>query len=163
MSIINNIQSKLVTQSQLDSVLSVWRFKNQKVVFTNGCFDVLHRGHVEYLAQAAQLGTKLIIGLNTDTSVSRIKGPNRPINDQNSRAMVLGSLFFVDAIVFFDDDTPLNLIKQVMPNFLVKGADYKIEDIVGYNEVTSNGGQVVTISFVDGFSSTSIIKKSGLM
>lgn len=163
MSIINNIQSKLVTQSQLDSVLSVWRFKNQKIVFTNGCFDVLHRGHVEYLAQAAQLGTKLIIGLNTDTSVSRIKGPNRPINDQNSRAMVLGSLFFVDAIVFFDDDTPLNLIKQVMPNFLVKGADYKIEDIVGYNEVTSNGGQVVTISFVDGFSSTSIIKKSGLM
>lgn len=163
MSIINNIQSKLVTQSQLDSVLSVWRFKNQKIVFTNGCFDVLHRGHVEYLAQAAQLGTKLIIGLNTDTSVSRIKGPNRPINDQNSRAMVLGSLFFVDAIVFFDDDTPLNLIKQVMPNFLVKGADYKIEDIVGYNEVTSKGGQVVTISFVDGFSSTSIIKKSGLM
>ncbi len=163
MSIINNIQSKLVTQSQLDSVLSVWRFKNQKIVFTNGCFDVLHRGHVEYLAQAAQLGTKLIIGLNTDTSVSRIKGPNRPINDQNSRAMVLGSLFFVDAIVFFDDDTPLNLIKQVMPNFLVKGADYKIEDIVGYNEVTSSGGQVVTISFVDGFSSTSIIKKSGLM
>lgn len=163
MSIINNIQSKLVSQSQLDSVLSVWRFKNQKIVFTNGCFDVLHRGHVEYLAQAAQLGTKLIIGLNTDTSVSRIKGPNRPINDQNSRAMVLGSLFFVDAIVFFDDDTPLNLIKQVMPNFLVKGADYKIEDIVGYNEVTSKGGQVVTISFVDGFSSTSIIKKSGLM
>ncbi len=162
MSKLDIAKQKIIEPEQLNRLLSLWRFKNEKIVFTNGCFDILHRGHVEYLAQAASLGTRLIIGLNTDESVRRIKGPSRPINDEYSRALLLASLSFIDAVVFFNDDTPLTLIQQVLPQFLVKGADYKPEDIVGYTDVVNNGGQVVTITFVDGFSTTSIIEKSRL-
>jgi rfaE bifunctional protein nucleotidyltransferase chain/domain len=157
------IKSKIYEPEQINRLLSLWRFKNEKIVFTNGCFDVIHRGHVEYLAQAADLGSKLIIGLNTDASVKRLKGENRPVNNQDARAVLLAAFNFVDAVVFFDNDTPYELIKNVKPDFLVKGSDYKHEDIVGYDIVTQNKGEVVTIDFVKGYSSTSIIKKSGLM
>jgi len=143
----------------LKSVVSGWQKEGEKVVFTNGVFDVLHIGHITYLAKAAELGDKLIIGLNSDSSVKRIKGENRPVNNQNNRAALLAALFFVDAIVVFDDDTPFNLITALMPDVLVKGADYSIENIVGAKEVVANGGEVKTISFVEGYSSTSIIEK----
>ena len=159
---LERIEAKIIEPDQLDKLLNLWRFKGEKIVFTNGCFDILHLGHLKYLASAAELGTKLIIGLNTDASVKKLKGNDRPINNEIARASVLAGFSFVDALVFFDTDTPYELIKQVKPHFLVKGGDYKAEDIVGYDIVTENKGQVVTIQFVDGFSSTSIIKKGRL-
>jgi len=156
------IESKIIRPDQIDRLLSLWRFKGEKIVFTNGCFDIIHLGHLKYLATAANLGTKLIIGLNTDASVKRLKGNDRPINDEIARALVLAGFGFIDAVIYFDSDTPYELIKQIKPNFLVKGGDYNAEDIVGYDIVTKNGGEVVTLQFVDGFSSTSIIKKGNL-
>ena len=141
-----------------DKVIT-WQAAGQKVVFTNGVFDLLHIGHVTYLAKAADMGEKLIIGLNADSSVRRIKGDDRPVNDQNSRAALLAALFFVDAVTIFDEDTPQNLIATLLPDILVKGADYTVENIVGAKEVLANGGEVKTITFVDGYSSTSIINK----
>ena len=126
------------------------------VVFTNGCFDILHLGHIDYLAQAADLGTKMIVALNTDESVSRIKGPSRPITDQLSRSMVMASLEFVSAVTFFDEPTPYELIKMIQPDILVKGADYKAEDIVGFDIVTARGGSVETIPLVSGYSTSAI-------
>lgn len=160
---LKHIENKLIEPEHLNRLLSLWRFNNEKIVFTNGCFDILHLGHLKYLATAASMGTKLIIGLNTDQSVRKLKGAGRPINPQEARALLLAGFQFVDAIVYFDDDTPINLIKTVQPDFLVKGGDYKAEEVVGYDVVTHKGGQVVIIDFVDGFSSTAIIKKSGLM
>jgi rfaE bifunctional protein nucleotidyltransferase chain/domain len=119
----------------------------------------LHIGHITYLAKAAELGDKLIIGLNADSSVRRIKGESRPVNDQSSRAAILAALFFVDAVVIFEEDTPLNLISTLLPDYLVKGADYTVDNIVGAKEVIANGGDVKTIDLVDGYSSTSIINK----
>jgi rfaE bifunctional protein nucleotidyltransferase chain/domain len=136
-----------------------WQAEGQKVVFTNGVFDLLHIGHITYLAKAADLGDKLVIGLNADSSVKRIKGDGRPVNDQNSRAALLAALFFVDAVVIFEEDTPQSIITTLLPNILVKGADYAIENIVGAKEVLANGGEVKTITFVDGYSSTNIINK----
>ena len=136
-----------------------WQAEGRKVVFTNGVFDLLHIGHITYLAKAADLGDKLIIGLNADSSVKRIKGEDRPVNDQNSRAALLAALFFVDAVTVFDEDTPHNLISALLPDILVKGADYTVGNIVGAKEVLANGGEVKTITFVDGHSSTSIINK----
>jgi rfaE bifunctional protein nucleotidyltransferase chain/domain len=153
------IKSKILDQYELERKLAFWRFKNYKIVFTNGCFDILHRGHIEYLAQAHDKGDILIVGLNTDASVRCLKGAHRPVNPQEARAMVLASLFFVDAIVFFEENTPYNLIKTIQPNILVKGADYKPEDIVGYDIVTAQGGKVETVDLVDGFSTTMIIKE----
>ena len=150
---------KITDISSLKRKLAAWRFQDKKIVFTNGVFDLLHTGHITYLTKAAQLGEKLIIGLNADASVKRLKGSDRPVNNENSRALLLAALFFVDAIVLFDDDTPLDLITQLMPDILVKGADYTIDNIVGAKEVIANGGEVKTIDFVDGFSSTSIIQK----
>lgn len=136
-----------------------WKQQGQKVVFTNGCFDLLHTGHITYLAKAAELGDKLIIGLNADASVKRLKGADRPVNHQDSRALLLAALFFVDAVVLFEEDTPFNLINALLPDILVKGGDYTLENIVGAPEVLANGGEVKTISFVDGYSSTAIIQK----
>jgi D-glycero-beta-D-manno-heptose 1-phosphate adenylyltransferase len=136
--------------------LNIWRFTDQKIVFTNGCFDLLHLGHIHYLSKAADLGNKLIIGLNSDSSTSAIKGPSRPINDQQSRSSLLAALFFVDAVILFDDPTPFNLIKAIMPDVLVKGADYSIDQIVGSDLVQAKGGEVQTIGFLPGYSSTSI-------
>jgi rfaE bifunctional protein nucleotidyltransferase chain/domain len=156
----NKLFSKLYTKESISPVITDWKTNNQKIVFTNGCFDILHRGHVEYLAKAKDLGSKLIIGLNTDDSVKRLgKSPDRPINNEETRAIVLSALECVDAIVLFNEDTPLQLIEFILPNVLVKGSDYKIENIVGYKEVTENGGEVKTIDFVQGFSTTNILKK----
>lgn len=156
---LNIIQSKIIDIRKIESILTYWNLKNKKIVFTNGCFDILHRGHVEYLAQAANHGDVLVIGLNTDNSVRRIKGPSRPVQDEYARAILLASLSFVTAVILFDDDTPYNLIKKVQPDVLIKGSDYNIKDIVGYDIVTAKGGEVVTIDFIDGYSTTSIINK----
>lgn len=159
---INNleiVQSKIFSLENLLPAINVWKFKDYKIVFTNGCFDVLHRGHIEYLAKAANLGNKLIIGLNTDASVKENKGKNRPVQDEYSRAIILASLKFVDAVVLFNAKTPENLIKSIKPDFLVKGGDYTTETIVGAAFVNSYGGQVVVIEYLDNYSSSNIIKK----
>ncbi len=153
------IQNKIIKDDELSRKLAYWNFLDQKTVFTNGCFDVIHLGHIMYLSQAADLGDVLIIGLNTDKSVQRIKGDKRPINDQHARSMVLASLRFVDSVVLFDEDTPLELIKNIKPDVLVKGSDYADNEIVGADVVKSNGGEVVTIDFIEGYSSSEIIKK----
>lgn len=156
------ITDKIIRKKEeLENTLSIWKFKEEKIVFTNGCFDILHRGHVEYLAKAAAFGTKLVIGLNTDYSVKRLKGESRPVNDEEARAIVLASLLFTDKIIFFEEDTPLELIRYIQPDILVKGSDYKPEDIVGYDIVTSKGGKVVTVDLTEGFSTTKIIEKAG--
>jgi len=154
-----NIQAKITTLSELKKRVDAWKACGEKVVFTNGVFDLLHTGHITYMADAAGLGTKLIIGLNSDSSVKRLKGPDRPVNDQDSRALLLASMFFIDAIVIFDEDTPLNLITALLPDVLAKGGDYTIANIVGAKEVMGNGGEVKVIGFVDGFSSTGIINR----
>ena len=139
--------------------ISRWHLKAEKIVFTNGVFDVLHFGHVQYLAKAASLGHRLIIGVNTDASVKSLKGPNRPINILEHRLAVLGALSFVDMVVPFSELDPLNLILHLKPDVLAKGADYRIETIVGAKEVMSWGGEVATIEFVKGLSSTNILKQ----
>jgi len=151
--------NKITDVLSLKTTVSTWQKEGKKVVFTNGVFDLLHIGHITYLAKASEMGDKLIIGLNSDSSVKRIKGEDRPVNDQNNRAALLAALFFVDAVVVFEDDTPLKLITTLMPDILVKGADYSVENIVGAKEVIANGGEVKTINFVEGYSSTSIIEK----
>lgn len=154
------IKSKIYTLEELKNKINFWKFKNKKVVFTNGCFDILHLGHITYLSKAKDLGDILIVGINSDQSPYWItKGPDRPINDQDTRAMIVSSLFFVDAVVYFSDETPLNLIENIIPDILVKGKDYKEEDIVGYSVVKENGGEVKTIDIVEGYSTTSIIGK----
>ena len=154
---LEKIYDKILDDKSLDKKLNLWREEGKSIVFSNGCFDILHRGHVEYLSKAADLGDILIIGLNTDDSVRRLKGPSRPVNDEKARAVVLAALEFVDAIMFFEEDTPYNLIKRVQPDVLVKGKDYKAEDIVGYDIVTAKGGKVETIELVEGFSTTKIV------
>jgi len=153
------IQSKIMSLADLKTVVDGWKTAGEKVVFTNGVFDLLHIGHITYMVDAASLGTKLIIGLNSDASVKRLKGPERPVNNQDSRALMLATMLFIDAIVIFEEDTPLNLITTLMPDVLAKGGDYTVETIVGAKEVMANGGDVEVISFVDGFSSTAIIRK----
>ena len=140
-------------------VESIKRWGNDtQIVFTNGCFDLLHLGHIDYLFRASQLGDKLIVGLNSDASIRRIKGENRPIQDEISRASVIAALQCVDAVVLFHENTPLKLVELIQPHTLVKGADYKTEDIVGSDFVLSKGGSVQTIPFLEGYSTTSIIK-----
>lgn len=153
------IEKKIALSAENASrLLNMWKFRNEKIVFTNGCFDIIHRGHIEYLAKAASLGTKLIVGLNTDASVRRLKGENRPVNDERGRALALASLLFVDEVILFNTDTPRELIEFIQPDVLVKGGDYRPEDIVGNDIVTARGGQVVTIPLVEGYSTTSIIE-----
>lgn len=153
------VKSKIKTLEEAIPIINGWKLEGLKIVFTNGCFDLAHAGHVDYLSKARDLGDKLVIGLNTDNSVSRIKGESRPVQDQFSRSSILGAFEFVDMIIFFDDETPINLISEIKPNILVKGADYKPEQIVGYKVVTENGGSVETIEFLEGYSSTNIINK----
>jgi rfaE bifunctional protein nucleotidyltransferase chain/domain len=149
--------SKVFSLHELKEVLS--KKKNQHVVFTNGCFDILHRGHVSYLQNARNLGDFLIVGVNSDLSVSRLKGPTRPIQNEDDRLFILAGLECVDAVVLFEEDTPIRLIEQLLPDVLVKGGDYVIEEIVGYDVVTKNGGLVTTLPFVDGKSTSNIVKK----
>jgi D-glycero-beta-D-manno-heptose 1-phosphate adenylyltransferase len=143
--------------SEFEKTLNYCRFKNLTLVFTNGCFDIMHLGHVDYLSKAADLGNVLIVGLNSDESVKQIKGVNRPISDIHSRSLVLASLSFVTAVIIFEEETPLDLIKIIKPDILVKGKDYTIENIVGADVVIENGGKVVTIDLVEGYS-TSLIE-----
>jgi len=149
---------KIVDKEALASRLKEWK-KEGKVVFTNGCFDILHLGHVDYLEKARNLGQKLVVGLNTDQSVQRLKGLTRPICDEKSRARVMASLEFVDAVILFDEDTPLELISFVKPDILVKGNDYTIENIVGADVVMREGGKVETVPLVNGYSTTNVIEK----
>lgn len=160
--------AKIVSLHEAKQQVEIWKLSSKKVVFTNGCFDILHKGHVTYLAQAAEHGNRLILGLNTDASVKRQgKSDDRPINDENARATVLAALSFVDLIVLFDEDTPIDLIREFKPNVLAKGADYDPTEtdssstkyIVGSDLVRENGGEVVAIPLVDGFSTTSILEK----
>lgn len=150
---------KIKSVADASSQIKAWQKAGEKVVFTNGCFDLVHLGHVDYLEKARNLGDRLVLGLNTDSSVSRFKGPERPLQDQTSRARVLASMQFVDLVVFFDEDTPMNLISQLVPNILVKGSDYLAENIVGADVVKKNGGEVKTIDFVPGYSTTRIVEK----
>ncbi len=152
------IQNKILNLSELTLSLNRWRFQDRKVVFTNGCFDLLHMGHLDYLAKARALGDLLILGLNTDESVKRLKGASRPIKNQSERSMQLASLVFVDAVVLFEEDTPLKLIELIKPSILVKGADYQVNQIVGADVVMSYGGKVETIEFLAGYSSSQLIK-----
>ena len=159
MSHLNKINSKIFSLDDLKNQVNAWKQAGEEVVFTNGCFDIIHRGHIEVLAQTADLGDRLIIGLNSDTSIQKLKGKNRPIIEEQSRAILLASLEFVDAVVIFSEDTPLKLISALLPDVLAKGGDYEIETIVGHEIVQQNGGKVKLVPFVDGFSSTTIIDK----
>lgn len=157
---LDRINRKIFELKELSNQLAVWRFQEKKIVFTNGVFDLLHLGHIDYLSKAKDQGNILIVGVNSDLSAKRLnKGKNRPITNQQSRSTIIAALQFVDAVVLFDEDTPYELIKIVQPNVLVKGSDYKAEDIVGFDIVNSTGGKVVTIDFLEGYSTTSIVDK----
>lgn len=168
MSRLSYLENKIVSLEEAKRLVCLWQMKGEKVVFTNGCFDILHRGHVTYLAKSAELGNRLIVALNTDKSVrEQGKGDDRPINSEDARAIVLAGLGFIDLIVFFNEQTPLDIIKELLPDVLVKGADYNPEEqdqnskkyIVGSDIVKANGGKVRVIDLVDGFSTTSILSK----
>ena len=157
---IDIIKKKILSRKTLSAPLHLWRFQQKKIVFTNGCFDLLHLGHIYYLSKAKDLGDVLIVGVNTDRSVKLLdKGENRPVTDENARATIVAALHFVDAVVLFDEETPYELIKTVQPDVLVKGSDYRPEDIVGYDIVKEKGGEVITIDFLPGYSTTSIEEK----
>jgi rfaE bifunctional protein nucleotidyltransferase chain/domain len=152
-------QHKIVAPETAKEQIKQWHLEGLKVVFTNGCFDLLHLGHVDYLEKARAIGDKLVIGLNTDDSVRRIKGLTRPIQDQLARSRVLAALEFVDLVVFFDSETPMGLIEALTPDILVKGKDYQVSNIVGSEFVLKNGGKVETIELVSGYSTSGIIDK----
>ena len=152
------IKAKIFTWDRLQKQIGIWRFQDKKIVFSNGCFDVLHLGHVEYLAKARDLGNILIVGLNSDDSVRRIKGAHRPVNNQEARAITLAAMRFVDCVILFGEDTPQEIIKLVQPDILVKGKDYDGREIVGSEVVKARGGQVVTIELTKGYSTTHLIE-----
>jgi rfaE bifunctional protein nucleotidyltransferase chain/domain len=152
---------KVVGRSEFVRRIGAWKSEGKTVVFTNGCFDLLHKGHVEYLSRASDLGDLLVVALNTDRSVARLKGPSRPLQNEDSRALVMASLGFVSLVTLFDEDTPELLIGEVLPQVLVKGADYRPEEIAGRTAVLAAGGRVLTIDLTPGFSTTSIIARIG--
>jgi len=156
---VQSIPNKIFTLPALLQQLKRWRLLNKKIVFTNGVFDILHQGHIASLSEAASHGNILIVGVNADASVKKLKGDSRPVNNQDSRALLLASLTMTDAVVIFDEETPYNLITAVMPDVLVKGGDYTIETIVGAKEVIANGGEVIIAPILEGFSTTAIIER----
>lgn len=156
---VRNIPGKIFNDNELQKQVRRWRLLNKTIVFTNGVFDILHEGHIASLSEAASFGHILIIGVNADASVKRIKGENRPVNNENSRTLLLASLLMTDAIILFKEDTPLNLISSILPDVLVKGGDYTLEQIAGANEVLANGGQVKIVPLLGGFSTTGIINR----
>ena len=160
---VSSIPNKIYTIDTLQQQLKRWRLLNKKIVFTNGVFDILHEGHIVSLSEAAAEGNILIVGVNADASVKRLKGESRPVNKENSRALLLAALVMTDAVIIFEEDTPLNLINAIMPDVLVKGGDYTLENIVGAKEVMENGGQVKIIPILEGFSTTGIIEKMKLI
>lgn len=153
------LKNKIVNPDHLKGLIESWKLQHKKIVFTNGCFDLLHLGHIDYLVKAADLGDKLVIGLNSDRSTRKLKGEHRPINNEESRSAILAALFFVDAVVLFDEETPTNLIDLVKPDILVKGADYKVDEIAGADIVTASGGEVRLLDYLPGYSTTAIEKK----
>ena len=155
----NPSKLKIVTRKEAEVLLKKWKSEDQRVVFTNGCFDLLHLGHIDYLEKARSLGNRLIVGVNSDGSVSRIKGPKRPINSEFARMRTLASLEFVDAVIKFEEDTPKNLIEFILPDILVKGKDYEKSNIIGADAVIQNGGNVETIALVAGYSTSELISK----
>ena len=155
----NSIQNKILTLPELEKRLAQWRVLSKTVAFTNGCFDILHTGHINALIEAASHADFLVVGLNSNASVEKLKGKNRPVNDENSRALLLAALSMIDAVIIFSEDTPLELIKSVRPDVLVKGGDYKLEEIVGAKEVMDAGGKVIINPIIPGFSTTSLIDK----
>jgi len=150
---------KIVDQNTLKKQISIWQSKGEKVVFSNGCFDILHLGHIDYLEKSRALGDRLVIGLNADDSIRTLKGANRPINNEPARARMLAALQFVDGVTIFKEKTPEKLIELLLPDVLVKGKDYSIENIVGANTVLNNGGEVKTVELVAGYSTTDLIEK----
>jgi D-beta-D-heptose 7-phosphate kinase/D-beta-D-heptose 1-phosphate adenosyltransferase len=156
---IEAIEKKIFTLPELLARITGWKTTGKSIAFTNGCFDILHEGHIFSLSQAAKEADYLIVGVNSDASTKRLKGDERPINNEKSRALILASLLIVDAVVIFEEDTPLELIKAILPNVIVKGGDYTIEQIVGAKEVIANGGRVVINPIVQGFSTTGIVDK----
>lgn len=156
---VNSIPKKIFDLPTLQRQVNIWRFLNKKIAFTNGCFDILHEGHIYSLSQAASFADILIIGVNSDASVKKLKGESRPVNNEHSRSLILASLAIVDAVTIFTEDTPLELIKAIMPDILVKGGDYTVEQIAGAKEVIANGGEVKIVPLLDGFSTTGIIDK----
>jgi rfaE bifunctional protein nucleotidyltransferase chain/domain len=155
----SKINERIFSLPPLQSQIKWWRLINKKIAFTNGVFDILHEGHIKVLSQAAAFADILIVGINSDASVKRLKGNSRPVNDQQSRALLLASLIMVDAVSIFDEDTPLELIKNIMPDVLVKGGDYNTNTIVGAKEVSAMGGKIEIIPLKEGFSTTDIIEK----
>ena len=153
------INSKIFSLPDLVRRIAQWRILGKTVAFTNGVFDIMHRGHIASLSEAAREADYLVVGLNSDASTKRLKGPSRPVNDEQARAIVMASLLMVNAVILFDEDTPLELIKAVMPDVLVKGGDYTEEQIVGAREVKANGGKVVINPIVQGYSTTGLIEK----
>jgi len=159
MKAVNSIPKKILSLGNLQYLVASWRATGKTIAFTNGCFDILHEGHIASLSEAAQEADYLIVGVNSDSSVKRLKGPDRPINHEQSRSLLLASLAIVDAVVIFEEDTPLQLINALLPDFLVKGGDYTIEQIVGAKEVIANGGKVIINPIVAGFSTTGLIEQ----
>ena len=156
---LERVKNKIFNKNNLLEKLQIWRDANKKIVFTNGCFDLIHLGHIEVLARSADLGDILIIGVNTDSSIKELKGNNRPIIEENSRAQQLASLEFVDAVILFNEQTPLELIKVIKPNVITKGGDYNSEQVVGNEIAVKNEGEVIIIPFTQGYSTTSILDK----
>jgi D-beta-D-heptose 7-phosphate kinase/D-beta-D-heptose 1-phosphate adenosyltransferase len=154
----DQIQKKIVSLPQALQITQQWRANKKTIAFTNGVFDILHQGHIFSLSQAANEADHLIVGLNSDNSVKKLKGDSRPVNNQDSRAIVLASLLMVDLVIIFEEDTPIELIKSILPNVLVKGGDYKVEEVAGSKEVIANGGRVVINSLLPGYSTTGIIQ-----
>ncbi len=153
------IENKIIPSDRLSNLVSMWRFKDETIVFSNGCFDILHYGHIHLLSKAREFGHKLIIGMNSDASANRLKGEGRPINAEHERSMLLASLHVVDAVAVFEEDTPLELIKTIQPHVLVKGGDYKADEVVGADEMKTWGGRVEIVDFLDGYSSTGVSEK----
>ncbi len=154
------IQQKIYTLPALQKLVLQWKYFGKSIAFTNGCFDIIHQGHIFSLSKAASEADYLIVGLNSDESVKRLKGPGRPVNSQDSRAIVLASLVMVDAVVIFEEDTPLELIKAILPDVMVKGGDYRVDEIAGAGEVIAAGGRVIINPILKGFSTTRILRQS---
>lgn len=152
-------KTKIKSKEDLNNLVKSWQSRGDKVVFSNGCFDILHLGHIDYLEKARSFGDRLVIGLNSDNSVRKLKGENRPVNNEEARGRMLAALSFVDGLTVFNEETPEELIEYLLPDVLVKGSDYKIENIVGAKSVMANGGTVKTIDLVNGYSTTNIIEK----
>lgn len=150
---------KIVSLSQAKVITEEWKTSGESFVFTNGCFDIVHLGHLDYLEKASQLADHLVLGINSDLSISKIKGEDRPIINEASRTRLMAALFFVDLVIVFGDDTPQHLIETLTPNILVKGNDYSIDQIVGADHVIQHGGDVKTIELVDGYSTSAIVQK----